>query len=70
MKIWELEDIQKLPEFGGDVGWFYGLVKHHETGRIGIYEILPGLGYSTAIDKYYLCRPRLWWWTIRDIWKS
>ncbi len=70
MRIWKLEDIQKLPEFGEDSGWFYGLVKNHETGRIWVYEIFPGLGYSCAIDRYYLRRPKLWYWTIKDIIKS
>jgi hypothetical protein len=70
MKIWKLEDIHKLPEFGGDIGWFYGLVKHHETNRIWIYEIFPGVGYATAIDRYTFYDPKIWWMIIKDIIKS
>lgn len=62
--IWELEEIQKLPEFGSGSGWFYGLVKHHETGRVYLYEIFPGLGYARTGWLYH---PKSYWWVIKDI---
>jgi hypothetical protein len=68
--IYTLEEIDRLPEFGADYGWFYGLVRNPETRRVWIYEILPGMGYCCAIDKYYLKRPKLWWWTIEDIYRA
>jgi len=65
--VWTLEKINKLPEFGSESGWFYGLVKNHETGRVWIYEIFPGIGYATAIDRYTFWRPKVWWLIIKDI---
>lgn len=62
--IWTLEEIQKLPEFGGDTGWFYGIVKRHDKWGWGIYEIFPGLGYTSAwpISSFRSLR-----WVIADI---
>ena len=65
--VWALEEINKLPQFGADYGWFYGLVKHHETGKVRICEIFPGLGYANPWPVYH---PKNWWWIIKDIWKA
>jgi hypothetical protein len=63
--IWKLDEIQTRPEFGGNNGWFYGLVKHHKTGRIWLYEIFPGLGFARTGWIYH---PKSLWWIIKDIW--
>ncbi|HEY4496541.1 MAG TPA: hypothetical protein VI432_00105 [Candidatus Paceibacterota bacterium] len=65
--IWTLEEIEKLSMFGGNVGWFYGLVKHHETGRVWVYEIFPGTGYARTGWIYH---PKPLWWVIKDIWRA
>jgi hypothetical protein len=68
MNIFTLDDITHLPdEFGGDVGWFYGLVKNHETNNIGIYEIFPGIGYGKIV---YSWRIKIYLWMIRDIYRQ
>jgi len=72
--IYTLEEIQSGPEFGGEVGWFYGLVKHHETGKVGLYEIFPGLGYANAFPLWSKAEerpitglPRTLWIILKDI---
>lgn len=49
--VWSMEEIKALPEFGGDAGWFYGLVEH-QAGReekvLVIAEIYPGMGWAAA----------------------
>ena len=65
--IYTLEEIEHLPRFGAGNGWFYGLVKDHETGRIGLYEIFPGLGYASV---GFIINPRNLWWIVSDIWKA
>jgi len=70
--VWKLEDIKSLPEFGGDVGWFYGLVRNHENNKIKLCEIFPGLGYATAFplwDKNDIKGlPKTLWWIAKDLW--
>ena len=73
--VWELEDIKSLPEFGGDVGWFYGLVRHHEKNKIELCEIFPGLGYATAFPlwdkheaRYVWGLPKTLWFITKDLW--
>jgi len=65
--IYTLREIEVMPEFGRNSGWFYGLVKNHETGRVWIYEIFPGLGYASIWPIYH---PQNWWWIIKDIWQA
>ena len=79
--IWTVEEIQKMPEFGGNVGWFYGFVKYE--GKLYFTEIFPGLGFANPVKEamtwysYWLTlRGRVciypWWhpktlyWAIRD----
>ena len=61
--VWTLPEIEALSEFGNDSGWFYGLVRHHETGRVWLYEVFPGTGYGDP----YLRTPRSWWQAAQDI---
>lgn len=68
--IWTLEEIINLPEFGGKNGWFYGLVKNHETGLVWIYEIFPGMGYATALDRHTFWNLKTWRWIVSDIWQA
>lgn len=42
--IWTVDEIINLPEFGGKVGWFNGLVK--DEGKLYWTEIFPGMGYA------------------------
>lgn len=67
MEIWTIEKIDKLPEFGSDNGWFYGLVRG-EDGSLCLAEILPGLGYAKMNQRKDF-DPRLmnYKWVIRDI---
>lgn len=44
--LWTMAEIHSCPSFGGDVGWFYGLVR--EGWRVRLVEVLPGMGYCTA----------------------
>jgi hypothetical protein len=67
--IWTLDEIHELPEFGAQNGWFYGLVRDHETGKVKIYEIFPGIGYAD-VGLYWCRRPRNLIWVIQDIWKA
>jgi hypothetical protein len=43
-RVWTIEEIHSCPDFGSEVGWFYGLTRHE--GKLRIIEILPGLGYT------------------------
>lgn len=43
--LWTPAEIHSCPAFGGDVGWFYGLVR--DGWRIRLVEVLPGMGYCT-----------------------
>ena len=43
---WTITEIHSCPQFGGDVGWFYGLVR--DGWRLRLAEVFPGMGYSTA----------------------
>lgn len=43
-RIWTIDEIQSCPSFGGEVGWFYGLLRHE--GKLRIIEVLPGFGYT------------------------
>jgi hypothetical protein len=52
---WTSAEIHSCPAFGGDIGWFYGLVL--EGWRVRLVEILPGMGYCTA-----------WPLGLRDLW--
>ena len=61
--VWTLAEIHALPEFGADSGWFYGLVRNHETGRVRLYEVFPGTGYAAP----YLRTPRSWWQALQDV---
>jgi hypothetical protein len=42
--IWTVDEILELPEFGGKMGWFNGLVK--DEGKMYWTEIFPGMGYA------------------------
>ena len=65
MRIWTEEEIEELPQFGADNGWFYGLVKY--GGKTRIREILPGLGHCNPWPLYHL---KSWYLVIEDILKS
>lgn len=58
MKVWTVKEIHALPEFGGEVGWFYGLVQDHpdedEEERIVVAEIFPGMGFSYVDREQFL----------------
>ena len=60
--VWTLAEIKRLPEFGGQHGWFYGLVQGHEDGTVGIAEVYPGVGYASALPL----SARECWWVVRD----
>jgi hypothetical protein len=60
-RVWSLDEIHSCPEFGGGVGWFYGLMKHN--GKLRVIEILPGYGYTVE----WPWRPRAFWWALKDI---
>lgn len=60
--VWGIDEIKRLPEFGADTGWFYGLIRYE--GRIHFGEIFPGMGFASPWPMW---RPRQWWWALRDI---
>ncbi len=46
--VWTVDEIKKLPEFGSENGWFYGLVEiYDEDNEVGVQvaEIIPGTGW-------------------------
>jgi hypothetical protein len=63
MRIFTLDDITHFPE-NGEGGWFYGIVRDHETNKIGIYEIYPEIGYCKMFNWWH---PRVLFWIIRDV---
>ncbi len=63
---WRLEEIHKMPEFGADYGWFYGLVRDDEG--LHMAEIFPGMGYALAPPRWW--DPRDWWMFSKDIWHT
>ena len=56
-----MEEIDSLPEFGGDNGWFYGLIR--DDGKIYFGEILPGLGYCRVWPHSF----KTFCWAIQDV---
>lgn len=59
--VWTLAEIQALPRFGGESGWFYGLVRHE---GLHLAEVLPGYGYASPWWGWRLPNP---YRVIRDI---
>lgn len=64
--VWTIEEIHALPEFGGKVGWFYGLIRWE--GKIHLGEIFPGLGFTRAVDRYNWYSPWVWRHIVKDVW--
>jgi len=62
--VWTTAEIHSCPAFGGDVGWFYGLVR--DGWRIRLAEILPGMGYCSV----WPFGPRDAWVAARDVWHT
>lgn len=60
--VWTLQEIHELPGFGGQHGWFYGIVRGHEDGSVGVAEVYPGLGYAGPFPM----TAKECWWVIRD----
>lgn len=59
LRVWTVDEIKALPEFGSDNegGWFYGLIEDtylDDEGRDAVLfvlgEIFPGMGY-TVVDR-------------------
>lgn len=67
--IWTVEEIRKLPEFGADQGWFYGLVRYE--GKLYLSEIFPGLGFAQPrrgrVVVYPWWSPKAYWQVCRDL---
>jgi hypothetical protein len=63
--VWSVDEIDALPEFDNDSGWFYGLVRYE--GKLHFAEIFPGMGFAGVWPMW---RPRSWWWAVKDIWRQ
>ena len=68
--VWTIAEIRRLPDFGADSGWFYGLARN-DDGKLYLTEIFPGIGFARpdrgrTVLPYWRDHPRAWWWLVRD----
>jgi len=63
--VWTLDEVLAYPEFGGESGWFYGLVRDDHGSRLHLCEIFGGVGYAYAPPRWW--DPREWWMALTDV---